>query len=521
MGFLDRAVAAKGLRHRDTTADLAALPDPSKPPGTETLAEISHIVLLMMENHSFDNYLGLLDHGQGVPVGPNGLPSVVNVRADGTEVPLHHFDTTVQHSGVPTQSWTASHVQWAEGANDGFVRSIEETVPGGDPTVPMGYWTEADLPFYAGLARTYTLADRWFCSCLGPTFPNRRFLMAATADGLIDDVPTGMVDYPRTGTIFDLLDRYGISWVNYHHTSPWRAFLKHLFPGGLRGARSVKLAAANVFPSIVKNAQKNIQFTADLYPLGLWRCLRHLRTIERFAADAAAGTLPAVCIVDPDFTACSEENPQDIHAGEGFAAWVIDAVTHGKGWPNTLLIWFYDEHGGYYDGVAPPAAVAPDDVQPKSLLQDGGPIRWLLKALGKWTKLENVDSGAGHYDRYGFRVPAVVVSPYSKPGQVSSTVYDHTSALRLIEQKWNLPPLTRRDAAATAPLDMIDLDSPPSFLDPPPLPAPAVAWPAAPLPPMPLPVRVGQAAGLVGRGITPPTGGSAPPITYVPPEVDT
>lgn len=271
-----------------------------------------------------------------------------------------------------------------------------------------------------------------------------------------------------------------------------------------RGFRSLKLAAANLFPSPIKNEQKNIQFSAGLYPLGLWRCLGHLRSIDRFFTDAATGALPAVCIVDPDFQTCSEENPQDIHAGEGFAAKVVDAVTHGKAWASTLLIWLYDEHGGYYDHVAPPAAVPPDDVLPKSLLQDGGPVRWLLQALGLWKKLESADTGSGQYDRYGFRAPAVVVPPYSRASYVSPTVYDHTSVLRLIERKWNLPPLTRRDAAANAPLDMLDLVNPPAFLVPPPLPAPALAWPATPK--LSLRVRAAQRGGLVGRGVTPPAG---------------
>ena len=80
----------------------------------------------------------------------------------------------------------------------------------------MGYWTERDLPFYYGLARTFPLADHWFSSCLGPTFPNRRFLIAGTAHGLIDDSPCNLLDYPAAGTVFDLLTEHGISWANYH-----------------------------------------------------------------------------------------------------------------------------------------------------------------------------------------------------------------------------------------------------------------------------------------------------------------
>jgi phospholipase C len=375
----------------------------------------------------------------------------------------------------------------------------------------MGYWTEEDLPFYASLARTFPLADRWFCSCLGPTFPNRRFLLAATAHGLIDDVPLGMVDYPEGGTIFDLLARNRIPWSNYHHTTGWKVILKRLLGGvGLRSFRGLALLATRLFPSLLSAVQGNIQFTADLYPLGLLRSIQHLRSIDRFWADAAAGTLPAVSIVDPDFRASSEENPQDIHNGEGFAAKVIDAVMHGKGWPHTLLIWFYDEHGGYYDHVPPPPAKEPDDVRPKSLLSAEGPFRWLLQATGYWKQIQAIDTGEGRYDRLGFRVPAVVVSPYAKPNYVPQPDrdYDHTSALKLIERKWNLPPLTRRDADANDPLDMVDFDGPPAFLDPPALAPPAVAWPPEPVPASRR-VQIAQAVGLVGRTVVSP--GAAPP----------
>jgi phospholipase C len=203
------------------------LPDESRPAGADLLPEIQHIVILMMENHSYDNYFGTLRvgdraHGDGLPAGASGAVTSFNQAADGTPVMSTRRSSTVQEPGVPTQSWRASHIQWDNGTNDGFVRSIEEILPGQDPAVAMSYWTSEQLPFYASLARTFPLASRWFSSCLGPTFPNRRFLMAATANGLIDDVPYGMIDYPRTGTIFDQLDRHGISWTNYHHVARWR-----------------------------------------------------------------------------------------------------------------------------------------------------------------------------------------------------------------------------------------------------------------------------------------------------------
>jgi phospholipase C len=378
---------------------------------------------------------------------------------------------------VPTQSWNASHIQWDGGACGGFVRSVEQTVPGRDARVPMTYWDEASLPFYYGLARTFPLATRWFSSCLGPTFPNRRFLIAGTANGLIDDLPFGMADYPAAGTIFDLLSAHGISWANYHHVSPvrvnWRR-LSHAW--GLNFLRVLGGVLAAIFPQLIPAVQSKLQCTADLYPLGYLRSVNHLRPISQFWQAARAGKLPAVSIVDPDFGRCSEENPQDIQAGEGFAAKVINAVMQGRGWPKTLLIWLYDEHGGYYDHVPPPAAPAPDDVPGSNPMKRFLLLGLLLRLTGYGKRIAAIDDGPPDYDRLGFRVPAVIVSPYARPGYVTSTTYDHTSVLKLIEHKWNLPPLTRRDAAARAPLDALDFDSPPRVLAPPLLPQPARPW---------------------------------------------
>jgi phospholipase C len=455
-------------------------PRPDLPAGTDLLPQIRHIVVLMMENHSYDNYFGrLAGRGEGLPLGPDGVPVAVNFLPNGQAFPAHPFASTIQVANNPTQTWHASHLQYAGGACDGFASSVAATVPGADPGVPMGYWTERDLPFYYGLARTFPLADHWFCSCLGPTLPNRRFLISGTAHGLIDDLPWDLVDYPEAGTIFDTLTDHGISWVNYHNVSPVRILLTRLLGGrGLTIARRLAQIGRWV-PPVFDRELGNKTFTADVYPLGLARCLLHLRTDRRFFADADAGTLPAVSVVDPDFGAFSEENPQDIARGESFAAEVINRVMHGKGWEHTLLIWVYDEHGGYYDHVPPPAAVAPDDVPAHNFqLEAPSWLRTLLRPVfGKaFADLENIDAGPPDYTRYGFRVPAVIVSPYARPDHVCTTTLDHTSILKLIEQKWNLPALTRRDAAAESPLEALDLDAPPAFLKPPNLPAPSLPW---------------------------------------------
>jgi phospholipase C len=150
--------------------------------------------------------------------------------------------------------------------------------------------------------------------------------------------------------------------------------------------------------------------------------------------------------------------------GESFVAAVVDAVMNGEGWSSTLLIWLYDEHGGYYDHVQPPAAPSPDDVPAQSLLERHPWLRRLPLFKRSFSELETADAGPRMYDRYGFRVPAVIVSPYARPEFVTETLYDHTSILRLIEEKWNLPAMTWRDAAATSPVDALDFESAPYFI---------------------------------------------------------
>jgi phospholipase C len=190
--------------------------------------------------------------------------------------------------------------------------------------------------------------------------------------------------------------------------------------------------------------------TTGLYLPFLQQNLDKLAKVDQFFVDAAAGNLPNYAIVDPDFDHESEEDPDDISLGEAFAAKVVNALMTGPAWPKTLLIWLYDEHGGYYDHVPPPVAVAPDDVPPKLVAGDV----------------------PGTYAQYGIRVPAVVVSPWAKRDYVSSVVHDHTSILSFVEHKFNLPALTDRDGAADNLLDCLDFSGAPPFATPPTLPAP-------------------------------------------------
>ena len=166
-----------------------SLPDPSTPAGTEHLPEIGHLVVLMMENHSFDNYLGMLGRGDGFTLDAHGRPKDANPDGDGNLVRAFHMPNACQLEDRPGQDWNRSHVSYAGGRNDGFV---EASGP-----VAMGYWTDTDIPFYYALAKTFPLCDRWFGSCLGQTYPNRRFLMAGTAYGLVS-TDTGKILAPSS-----------------------------------------------------------------------------------------------------------------------------------------------------------------------------------------------------------------------------------------------------------------------------------------------------------------------------------
>src|SRR5262245_16989475 len=351
-----------------------SLPNPRLAPGTDTIPQIKHIVVLMMENHSYDNHLGMLRRpgADGFRLGPNSKPLAVNPYPDGRIQHAFRMPTTCQLKGQPSQTWNASHKQLNGGKLNGFVKS--DSGP-----VSMGYWQKVDLPFYYSMASVFPLADRYFGSLLGQTFPNRRYLIAATSIGMINDTVPNPLAYPANGTIFDRLHDARVSWKNY-------------------------LPAASVLGTLA------------LYPKLLTRYHSHITGVDDFFTDAAAGRLPGFSLVEPNYRSGSEENPQNIAVGEQFAAKVINAVMKSPSWKHTLLIWTFDEGGGYYDHVVPPRAIAPDNIAPHT---NGGPVY----------------TG---FHQYGFRVPCVLVSPWARANYVSHKVFDHTSICALIETKWNL-----------------------------------------------------------------------------------
>ena len=315
----------------------------------------------MMENHSFDNILGLIGRGDGFTLGPDHQPTAKNPDGRGNFVHAFHMPTECQTTGVGND-WRVTHEAYDGGTCQGFVTSTTAEA--------MGYFTSSDLPFTCGMAATFPIADRYFCSAMAQTYPNRRYLMAGTSLGLIDDTfPSAL---PPNGVIFQLFNQHGITWKDYYSTLP----------------------TIGIFLPLLEDHT----LTPGLAP------------IDEFFSDAAAGALPSFSLVEPNYAMQSEEDPQDVQFGDQFMGQVVNAVMASPDWDSTMLIWTYDEHGGYYDHVPPPPAVPPDDVPPA--LKPGDP--------------------PGGFDRYGFRVPSGVVSPYAKKDFVSHTVYDHTSILNAI-----------------------------------------------------------------------------------------
>ena len=277
----------------------------------------------------------------------------------------------------------------------------------------LQYFTGDDIPFYYGLANQFVLCDRWFASTPCQTHPNRRYLQAGTSAGLIQTDVQKVLAKPEApnGTIWDRLNDHGISWQDYCWDLPDIA----------------------LFPRVWLSNQSKVKPT------------------QQFLWDCASGSLPAVSIVSPGTQAFSEEPTADVQVGEAYSAMLINALMQSPAWDKTVMFFTYDEHGGFYDHVTPPPTVAPDDIAPD---------------------LEPGDLPGG-FDRYGIRVPSIVISPFAKKDYVSHVVHDHTSILKFIETKWNLGALTRRDAAASDLLDTLDFDAK-AFLDPPVLPAPAL-----------------------------------------------
>ena len=359
------AVLAGSVLGNEATEASAAtkLPAPSA-------SGINHIVVVMMENRSFDHFLGWLP-------GTTGRQSGLTYEdANGERQRTYHL-TSFTGCGHPDpdHSYQGGRDEYDGGKMDGWLRTTTNDI------YCIGYYEEADIPLFAGLARNFTTLDRYFPSILSSTFPNRVFMHAAQTDRLDNSITISTLP-----TIWDSLAAAGVSHRYYYSNVPFLA---------MWGEKYIPISA--------------------MYP--------------QFLLDAASGKLPAVAFVDPaytlvDFGEGNDDHPHaDIRAGEAFLSQIYSALKNGPNWASTVLVVTRDEWGGFFDTVVPPRMIAPNDVD---------------------TDLVNGEA------LLGCRVPVVVASPWSagKPAspRIDTTVYDHTSILKMIEWRWGLLPLTKRDA---------------------------------------------------------------------------
>jgi phospholipase C len=385
-----------------------ALPADTLPVGAPHGAAIpiNHVVVLMQENRSFDSYFARLgrravDQEPRTASNPNPL--------GGTPVAAFHQHEYCAVADLD-HSWNGTHHEWNNGAMDGFaMQNATAADPSGART--MGYYRKRDLPFYHKLYSTFAMSDRHFCALLGPTFPNRHYLLSATSAGHIRNDLT----VATHTSIFERLDAAGVTWKVYASDLAFALLYAY-----------VQAHSANVRP------------------------------IAEYYTDAAAGALPQVTFVDPIFfgdetNQNDEHPPNNVQLGQAFVAGIVQALFTSPNWSDAALFITYDEHGGFYDHVPPPPACVPDATPPN---------------------LQPNDVVAA-FDRFGIRVPFVVVSPFARKRYVSHTPTDQTSVLRFIETRFDLAALTNRDANADPLLEMFDFAHPP-FVTPPRLPAATV-----------------------------------------------
>ena len=380
------------------------------------LGRIDHIVQLMLENRSFDQMLGFLYSGSGnkSPLGHalDGLTGTESNPDDtGREIKVYPIKATDPHPYLmpgadPGEGFLNTNIQLystenpAPGAaptNRGFVQNFKsavasdlakhykDTLPGTEPSQIMGMYTPELLPILSGLARGYAVCDAWFASVPTLTLPNRAFAHAATCQGHLDDSTKTYT----CATIFGRLSDKAVDWAIFGYNRD--PLTRHDFPD-------------------TTNADDS-----------------HFGQFSDFQQRAAAGTLPAYSFLEPSWDANgnSQHPNYDVSKGEQLIYDVYTAVRNGKAWASTLLIITYDEHGGCYDHVAPPANATPPN--------DG--------TVGEY---------GFDFKRFGLRVPAVLVSPLIPAGTVfrGSGPIDHTSVLKTISQRWGTQPLTDRDRAA-------------------------------------------------------------------------
>lgn len=393
----------------------------TKPAGSD-LGAVEHVVFLMQENRSFDHYFGTYRGVRGFddhPAGKLGAFSqawAANTSRppDGRLLPYH----LAVASGIGecthdlTHNWLPQHLSWGKGSMDAFVSTHTSTQYEGPEygVLTMGYHTRADLPYHYALADAFTICDGYHCSVIGPTHPNRLMAISGTIDPSGSHGGPVLITNPSPDARFsvdwttmpEVLEDAGVSWKTYRP------------PGAAYSVTSpeVLFISDQILPyfSQYKNPSSPLYQKAFLptFP-------------NDFAHDVATGNLPAVSWVIPPLG--YDEHPP---APPALGGWFIDQVlstlvSNTEVWSKTVLFVMYDENDGFFDHVPPPVPPA------------GTPGEYLTVS-----PLPADAQGVAGPIGLGFRVPMLVVSPFSRGGYVCSDVFDHTSQLRFLEERFGV-----------------------------------------------------------------------------------
>jgi phospholipase C len=425
---------------------------------------LNHIVFLAQENRSFDHYFGELreywaQNGypdqsfDGLPqfnptsgppplygpppaipgCDPNSPPPEDCAFDPSNPVTSYHLITQCIEN--PSPSWNEGHVDWnyydPEGqapANlDGFVWTAghdgrADKFYDVDGIRAMGYYDGGDLNYYYFMASNFATSDRWFNPAITRTHPNREYLIAGTSQGYAYPVGTDNNDKKllTATTIFQELQAAGVSWKIYVDPTNSGCSGPPYDPSCLLGLSYVQFFQWG-------------QTIPTQYP-------NNIAPISQYFTDLANGTLPQVAQIEPatdagydEHPSVSDSEPNDIQRGANYVSTLINGLMTSTSWPDSAFILTFDEGGGLYDHVSPQATVSPDGIKPVDLL----PGDICTATTGPTCDFVYT----------GYRVPLIVVSPYTQKNYVSHTVADLTAILRFIETRFNLPTLTKRDAA--------------------------------------------------------------------------
>jgi phospholipase C len=360
---------------------------------------IEHVVFLMQENHSFDNYFGTYPGAEGIPEG-TCMPLNPHDTAN-TECikPFRMGDGSVDLED-PDHSSKTAELQLNNGEMNGFYYAL--TQRNQDGRLAMGYYDGEDLPYHWNIADNYVLFDKFFSSALGGSFINHWYSLSGTSDETNGrTLQEALGELP---TIFDRLQDKGLTWKFYvQNYDPNLTY------------RTAASYPANRQSQVVWVPLLAIDRYIDDPELN-----RHIVDLSEYYEDLANGTLPNVAYIVP--SGPSEHPPSSLASGQRFVKTLIQTLMFSKYWTNSAFIWSYDDWGGFYDHVLP-------------------------------VKVDEYG--------YGFRVPALLVSSYAKRGYIDSTTLDYTSVLKFIEDNWDLAPLASRDANANSISGAFDFSAPP------------------------------------------------------------